>query len=91
MAELFPAIVYLLCLLTSAACAWLLGRSYARSGMRLLLWSCVCFILLAANNLVLVIDLLVMPEVDLRVLRVSFAVAAAAALIWGFVWEAADD
>ena len=64
MAELFPAIVYLLCLVTSAACAWLLGRSYARSGMRLLLWSCVCFVLLAANDFVLVIDLLVMPQVD---------------------------
>ena len=91
MAELFPAIVYLLCLVTSAACAWLLGRSYARSGMRLLLWSCVCFVLLAANNFVLVIDLLVLPEVDLQIPRVALAVAAAAALIWGFVWESAND
>ena len=91
MAELFPAIVYLLCLVTSAACAWLLGRSYARSGMRLLLWSCICFVLLAANNLVLVIDLLVLPQVDLQIARVSLAVAAAAALIWGLLWEAADE
>ena len=91
MAELFPAIVYLLCLVTSVACAWLLGRSYARSGMRLLLWSCVCFVLLAANNLVLVVDLLILPQFDLQVVRVAFAVAAAAALIWGFVWEAADE
>ena len=91
MAELFPAIVYLLCLVTSVACAWLLGRSYGRSGMRLLLWSCVCFVLLAANNFVLVIDLLVLPEVDLQIPRVALAVAAAAALIWGFVWESAND
>ena len=91
MAELFPAIVYLLCLVTSVACAWLLGRSYARSGMRLLLWSCVCFVLLAANNLVLVVDLLVLPQIDLQVMRVALAVAASAALIWGFVWEAADE
>jgi len=91
MAELFPAIVYILCLLTSAACAWLLGRSYARSGMRLLLWSCICFVLLAANNLVLVIDLLVLPSVDLRILRVSLAVAAAASLVWGFVWDAVEE
>ena len=91
MAELFPAIVYLLCLVTSVACAWLLGRSYGRSGMRLLLWSCVCFVLLAANNLVLVVDLLVLPQFDLQIVRVALAVAAAAALIWGFVWEAADE
>ena len=91
MAELFPATVYLLCLVTSAACAWLLGRSYARSGMRLLLWSCVCFVLLAANNFVLVLDLLVLPQVDLQIPRVALAVAAASALIWGFVWESAND
>ncbi|QIL03015.1 hypothetical protein G7078_09675 [Sphingomonas sinipercae] len=91
MGELFPTVVYLLCLLTSAACAWLLGRGYARSGMRLLLWSCICFVLLAANNLVLVVDLLLLPQLDLRIVRVSFAVAAGAALIWGFVWENADE
>ena len=49
MSPAFPAIVYILCFLTSAACAWLLGRSYARSGVRLLLWSSICFGFLAAN------------------------------------------
>ena len=38
MGELFPTIVYILCFLTSTACAWLLGRSYAKSRVRLLLW-----------------------------------------------------
>ena len=54
MTEVLPAIVYGLCLLTSAACAWLLGRSYFRSRDRILFWSCICFTFLAANNLVLV-------------------------------------
>lgn len=90
MPDLFPATVYLLCLGTSAACAWLLGRSYARSGMRLLLWSCASFFLLAANNFVLVLDLLILPNLDLQIPRVALAVAAAAALIWGFVWESSD-
>ena len=39
--------VYVLCFLTSTACAWLLGRSYARTGARLLLWSSICFAFLA--------------------------------------------
>ena len=43
MGDIFPTTVYVLCFLTSAACAWLLGRSYARTGTRLLLWSSVCF------------------------------------------------
>ena len=87
MTDIFATIVYLLCLLTSAACAWLLGRSYLETKARLLLWSSVCFALLAGNNLVLVVDLLVLPDVDLRLARLLLSLAAAASLIWGFVWE----
>ena len=93
MGEIFPAVVYILCLLTSAACAWLLGRSYRRSGVRLLLWSSICFAFLAANNLVLVLDLVVWPasEVDLRLPRLLLALAAVVSLIWGFVWDSAEE
>jgi hypothetical protein len=91
MTEIFPAIVYLLCLLTSAACAWLLGRSFRRTGMRLLLWSSVCFAFLAANNLVLVLDLVVWPATDLRLPRLLLSLAAVASLSWGFVWEAEEE
>lgn len=88
MGDLFPTIVYLLCFLTSAACAWMLGRSYGRTGNRLLLWSSICFGFLALNNLALVFDLVVFPtSVDLRLVRLAFAFAAVASLIWGFVWE----
>lgn len=93
MGELFPTIVYILCFLTSTACAWLLGRSYAKSRVRLLLWSSICFAFLAVNNLVLVFDLVIWPtpEVDLRLPRVLLALAAVASLIWGFVWDTAED
>ena len=92
MTEIFPTIVYVMCLVTSAACAWLLGRSYRRTGMRLLLWSSICFVLLAANNLVLVLDLVVLADgVDLRLLRQSFALAAVVSLIWGFIWEVGEE
>lgn len=91
MTETFPAIVYLLCLVTSVGCAWLLGRSYARTGMRMLLWSSVCFALLAANNFVLVLDLVVWPTLDLRLIRIALALAAIASLLWGFVWEEAQE
>ena len=91
MGELFPATVYILCFLTSTACAWLLGRSYARTGARLLLWSSICFGLLAANNAVLILDLVVFPQLDLRMFRLLLALAAVVALIWGFVWEVEED
>jgi hypothetical protein len=91
MTEIFPAIVYVLCFLTSTTCAWLLGRSYRRNGARLLLWSSICFGFLAANNLALVLDLVVWPEdVDLRLVRLLLALAAVVALIWGFIWEVED-
>jgi hypothetical protein len=91
MGELFPAVVYVLCFLTSAACASLLGRSYGRTGAGLLLWSSVCFAFLAANNLVLIVDMLVIPEVDLRLWRLFLALAAVVSLIWGFVWEVEEN
>jgi hypothetical protein len=90
MGAVFPTIVYVLCFLTSAACAWLLGRSYARAGNRLLLWSSVCFAFLALNNLAVIFDLVVWPESDLRLARLVLAFGAVASLIWGFVWEVED-
>jgi hypothetical protein len=91
MRDVFPGIVYVLCFLTSAACAWLLGRSFARTGARLLLWSSICFAFLAANNLVLIMDLVVLPDLDLRLARLVLALAAVVALLWGFIWEVEED
>ena len=87
----FAAVVYILCFLTSSACAWLLGRSYMRSKARLLLWSSVSFVLLAGNNLVLVLDLLVFPELNLRAGRLLLSLAAVCVLIVGFVWDLEED
>jgi hypothetical protein len=82
-----PTAVYLLCFATSGACAILLGRAYRKTSARLLFWSCLCFGLLACNNLVVILDMLVIPTVDLRALRIGFALAAVAVLIIGFVWD----
>lgn len=87
MGEALPAAVYLLCFLTSTACALLLARNYHRTRTRLLLWSALCFVLLAANNLVVVLDLLVLRDIDLKALRLSFALGATLVLLFGFVWD----
>jgi len=91
MANIFPAVVYILCFLTSAACAWLLGRSYSSNGTKLLLWSSICFVFLAANNLALILDLVVFPSLDLRTIRLLLALAAVICLVWGFIWEMEKD
>lgn len=80
--------VYLLCLATSAACAALLIRSYLRSHVRLLLWSSVCFALLALNNLFVFIDLIMLPAIDLLLLRKFASLAAIGVLLFAFIWEA---
>lgn len=90
MAVYFPTAVYLLCFLTSSGCAALLVRSYGRTGTRLLLWSALCFICLAANNLVVVLDLLVLPQWDFRLLRQLLLVAAVSVLLFGFIWDRED-
>ena len=88
MADYFPSAVYLLCFLTSSACAWLLARSYWRTGTRLLLWSALCFVFLGLNNLVVVIDLVLLPEaVTLQTHRLLLSLAAVVVLLFGFIWD----
>ncbi|MDQ3246702.1 MAG: DUF5985 family protein [Pseudomonadota bacterium] len=91
MDEFFPAAVYLLCFLASSACALLLGRSYARTRARLLMWSSLCFVFLAANNLLLMVDLAVLPELDLRIGRLVLSLAAVSVLLFGFVWDLEEE
>ena len=91
MPEFFPTTVYLLCFATSAACALLLARSYFASRTRLLLWSAICFLFLAGNNLVVVVDMLMIPDISFRLLRLLLALAAVSVLLFGFVWDLEKD
>ncbi len=87
MGMLKPA-VYLLCLGASIACLVLLARSYARTHTRLLLWSAFSFVALSLNNLLLFIDVIILPtQVDLVPLRQLTSLAAVSVLLYGFVWE----
>ena len=81
------ALLYLLCLLASIACAVLLLRAFRRTRAPLLLWSAGCFGLLALNNLFVVADMLVFHGVDLTWLRQASAFAAVAVLLYGLIWE----
>ena len=83
-----PELVYVLCALTSVLCAGLLLRSYRANRSRLLLWSTLCFVGLAINNILLLIDLVLTgPEVDLRFFRSGSALVGMALLTIGLVWE----
>lgn len=87
--ETFRFLLFLLAALTSVGCMWLLLRAYARTSVRLLFWTGVCFIALSVNNIVLFIDVILLPtQVDLRVLRLGAALAGIACLLYAFIWEA---
>jgi hypothetical protein len=80
--------IFALCALTSLAFAALLLRSYARTRARLLLWSSICFVGLALNNILLFVDLILVPDVDLSVLRAAIALASVAFINFGLIWDA---
>jgi hypothetical protein len=80
--------VYILCALTSLMCAVLLLRGYGRSRMRLLLWSGLCFVALTVNNVVLFLDLVVFPGLDLSLWRSVLALVGVATLLYGLIWDA---
>jgi len=82
-------VIYMLCVLTSLLCAYLLWRAYRRERERLLIWSSLCFALLALNNFLLAVDLLLLPNIDLSVLRSVTALLGVGVLLYGFIWEAA--
>jgi hypothetical protein len=81
-------VLTLLAALTSFACMVLLFRGYAATGVRLLLWSALCFVCLTLNNSLLFVDLMVFPHIDLRGYRLAASLAGVLFLLYGFIWEA---
>jgi hypothetical protein len=79
--------IYLLCTLTSLACAWLLLASYRRTRHRLLFWSGWSFVAMTVNNLFLVLDKVVFPEVDLLPVRLVAALVSMLLLLYGLIYE----
>lgn len=87
MIHYFAPAVYLLCFLAASLCAIMLGRSFRRTRNGLLFWSTLCFSMLALNNLVLVLDLVVLPQLDLAIPRALISLVAISTLLFGFIWN----
>lgn len=82
------AFVYILCALTSVLCAALLLRASRRTPSRLLFWSGNSFIALALANVLLFVDLVMVPNYDLLLLRNIMTFSGVAMLLYGLIWEA---
>ena len=81
------AIVYLLCAATSIVCAVLLLRGYLKSRVPLLLWSTLCFVGLALDNSLLVVDRLLYPDETVFALRRVLSLLGVSLLLYGLIWE----
>jgi hypothetical protein len=81
-------IAYGLGVLISILCASLLIRSYIRQRTALLLWCSLCFVGLALNNVILFIDIFVVPEVSLETWRSGTALVSLVLMLIGLIWEA---
>ncbi len=80
-------VIYSLCALTAFVVSGLLFRSYFKTHVRLLFWSGLCFAGMFVNNIVLVLDRVVLPWMDLTVWRLVTALVALLPLLYGLIWE----
>jgi hypothetical protein len=71
----------------AAVCAYLLLHAYWRGGYRLLLWSGLCFAGLTVNNMLLVCDKLVFPDIDFSLWRNTSMLLSMAVLLYGLIWD----
>jgi hypothetical protein len=78
-------LVYILCAATSGFCAFLLLRHYMRSRAQLLFWSGICFVCLALSNVLLFVDLVLLPSVDLSLYRNLVTLFGLGLLLYGLI------
>ena len=81
-----PEVIYVLCAATSVLAAFMLFRHYRLRRTPLLFWSFVAFVALAVNNVLLFVDLAVLPQVDLSLARTTVGAIGMIALVYGLIW-----
>lgn len=80
-------VIYSLCALTAFLCTYLLLRAYKSNGYKLLLWGGLCFIGITASNILLIVDKIFLPTIDLSPLRHSVTLASMMVFLYGLIWD----
>lgn len=80
-------LVYILCAATSLGCAFMLLRGYFNTRGRLLFWSSACFVCFAVTNVLLVVDLVLVPGSDLSFIRNCITLSGLLMLLYGMIWD----
>ena len=80
------SLIYLLCAATALACAVVLWNNFRSSRTGMVFWSSVCFLGLATESLLLYVDRIAFPRVDLSAYRHVVGLVALASLLFAFIW-----
>lgn len=82
-------VVYFSCAVLSSGCAFMLFRGYRQNSLKLLLWSGLCFLGLALNNILFFVDVVLFPEINMwgPLLRGSLGALSGSILLYGFITE----
>lgn len=73
-----------LCAVISTFCAVMLLRGFARRRVNRLFWVALCFVALSIENMLVFVDLVLLPNVDLALLRYVVAILGMVFLSFAF-------
>lgn len=79
--------LYSLCAVTSLSCTVLLLGHYRRTRVTLLFWSALAFLAFTLTNILLFLDLGMIPEVDMSILRNSITLLGVVVLLYGLIHD----
>jgi hypothetical protein len=79
-------LVYALCAAAALLCTLLLARGYVKTRTRLLFWSAICFGCLTVNNLLVIVDLAILPQFNLSIWRTLAALVGVSVLLFALLW-----
>lgn len=80
-------IVYILCAILSLSCALLLLSGFRKNKFRLLFWASIGFFGFALNNILLFVDIILVPNTDLLVLRTIPALVGMMIMVYGLITD----
>jgi hypothetical protein len=87
MAQFYGQIVYILCALTSFGCTVLLFGRYRRTRVNLLFWSAVAFLAFTTTNILLFVDMVIVPDADLAIWRNGCTLCGVMVLLHALIQE----
>lgn len=77
--------IYILASATCLLCTVLLLRQWRATKLKLLFWSGVCFLTLTVANVLLFVDRVLVPHIDLIIYRLAVTLLAVVFMLYGLV------